>query len=144
MAICRCRLSLLPNSWFLSLDSDLLATAMGATGSAWQKTSVHAFSTGPAACAGPACVQHALSRPDPQFLCCTRCTFCVIFYSLRFRHILITVYACNWSGPRICSGLPYNVMHSSSIIWFVCMWCILHICVLLLYSVCPMSVVGQV
>jgi len=28
-----------------------------------------------AMCAGPACVQHALARPDPQFLFCT----CVYF-----------------------------------------------------------------
>jgi len=41
MAICRYHLSLLPDSQFLSLDSDLLATAMGATGSAWQKRRLH-------------------------------------------------------------------------------------------------------
>jgi len=51
---------------------------MGATGSAWQKRwllSVHAISTWPAACAGPACVHHALARPDSQFLCCTSVYF---------------------------------------------------------------------
>ena len=34
--------------------------------------SVLAISVSLAACAGPSCVQHALARPDSQFLCCTR------------------------------------------------------------------------
>jgi len=38
-------------------------------------SSVRASSTSPAACAGPACVQHALARPGSKFLCCT----CVYF-----------------------------------------------------------------
>ena len=66
----------------------------GATGRLCQKrwlSSVHAISTWPAACAGPACVQHALARPDSQPSCVVHvCTF-VIFCDLRFSHILITV-----------------------------------------------------
>jgi len=36
---------------------------------------VHAISTSPAACAGLACVQHALAWPDSESLCCTRVYF---------------------------------------------------------------------
>ena len=39
-------------------------------------------------CAEPASVQHALARPDSQFLCCTRE---LLFCDLRFSHILMTV-----------------------------------------------------
>ena len=52
----------------------LLARVMWATGSACHKKwllSVQAISTWPATCAGPACVQNDLARPDSQFLCCT-------------------------------------------------------------------------
>jgi len=45
---------------------------MGAIRSAWQKRwllSIHAISTWPAACAGPACVHHALARPGTLHIC---------------------------------------------------------------------------
>jgi len=42
----------------------LLATAMEATGSTCPLISVYAISTWPAVWAGPACVHHALARPD--------------------------------------------------------------------------------
>jgi len=74
-------LSLLPDSQFLSLDSDLFwSQRWGLPVVYVQKmdrvlSSVHAISAWPAVCAGPACVQHALSRPDSQILCCTRVLF---------------------------------------------------------------------
>ena len=54
--------------------SSLLATAMGLPVSQAKKNR-QAITTWPATCAGPAYVQHALARPDSQFLCCT----CVYF-----------------------------------------------------------------
>ena len=56
-------------------------TAMGATGSACQKRWLECFhlsnaiSKWHAICAGSACVQHALARPDSQFPCCTHAYF---------------------------------------------------------------------
>jgi len=55
-------------------------------------SSVHAISTWPAACAGPACVQqNALARPDHSSSVVQVCTFCVIFCGLRFSRIPMTV-----------------------------------------------------
>jgi len=66
----------------------------------------------------PACVHHALARPDSQFLCCTclSYTFCVISSGLRFSHILMSHVHATGSTLYTCthSGSPYNVIHSSS------------------------------
>ena len=86
-----------PVAWLRSL----LAAAMGATSSVCQKrwlSSVHAISTWPTACAEPACVHHALVRPDSQLLCCNTCVlfvwYSVAWVSITFRY---QSYACNWS-----------------------------------------------
>ena len=123
MAICRCCLSLLSDSQFLSLDSDLFwlqwwglpAVHVNLKKLARVLLSFHAICIWLAVCAGPACVQHALTRPDSQFLCCTQVyaillvwylvawltvpvlytcvcyTLSVISCGLRFSHILMTV-----------------------------------------------------
>ena len=71
MTICQCCLSLLLASRSLSLDPDLLWLQVAHIKEmARVLSSVHAISTCPAACAGPACVQHALASPDSQFLYC--------------------------------------------------------------------------
>ena len=85
----------------------LLATAMGATCSACQKRwllSVHAISTWPAVCAGPACVQHASARPDSQFLCCTCvCFLCDILWPEVQSHSDDShIHVRNWSTFCFC------------------------------------------
>ena len=62
----------------------LLATAMGATNSMSIKLARVLSSTWLAACARPACVQHALARPDSQFLCCTCVSYSVAWGSVTF------------------------------------------------------------
>ena len=69
----------------------LLAIAIEATGSACQKRwlwSVHAVSTWPEACAGPACVQHTLAMHDLTVPMLYVCVLFVIFCGLRFSHIV--------------------------------------------------------
>ena len=113
MAICRCRLSLLLDSRFLSPDSDLFfwlqhwGLPVAHSKKEWL-SSVHAIST------LPVCIM-LLARPDSQFLCCTRVYFFVIFCSLSFSHILLAVI-CMQLVYVLCtrSGSPYNVMHLSS------------------------------
>ena len=79
-------------------------------------SSVHAISTRPAVCVGPACVQHALARPDSQFLCCTRVYFLYDIWEIQLHSDDRHVHACNCSTfcTRTYSGSPYNVMHSTS------------------------------
>ena len=104
MAICQCRLSLLPDSRFLSLDPQiLLATAMRANGGAGPLICpCHLHMT--ATCAGPACVPHALGLTHSSCVVHV-CTFCVIFCGLRFNDILVTV---------LCMQLVY-VLHVHSL-----------------------------
>ena len=105
----------------------VLATMMGANGSACEKSwlecfhlSINAISIWLAVCAWPACVQHALARPAHSLYTCVSYTFCVISCGLRFSHTF-SWQPCqgNWSTFYMCthSVSPYNVMHSSSYIY---------------------------
>ena len=73
-------------------------------------SSIHAISIWLVVCAGPACVQHTLARPDSQFLCCTRVYFlCDILWSEVQSHSDSShMHACNWSTFCIwtCPGSP--------------------------------------
>ena len=104
MAICQCRLSLLPDSRFLSLDPQiLLATAMRANGGAGPLICPCHLHMTCSVCWTILCA--SCFRPDSQFLCCTRVYFlCDIFYGLRFSHILVTV---------ICMQIVY-ILHVHS------------------------------
>jgi len=113
----------------------LLATAMGATSSAWQKrwlSFVYAISTWPAACAGLACVQHALAGPDSQSLGCTRVYFLcdILWPEVQSHSDNSHMPATYWSMFCTCthSGSPYSVMHSFSlhanVCWVLSLWCL--------------------
>jgi len=64
------------------------------TGWAWDTA------TWPAACAGPAYVQHALARPDSQFLCCT----CVLFGDILWSEDSVDSHM-HATGPRSAPAL---------------------------------------
>ena len=82
-------------------------------------SSIHAISIWLAACAGPACVQHAWARPDSHVLCCT-CVYAIlcVWYPVAWGSVTFWWQSCLCNGSTFYmstrSGSPYNVMHSSS------------------------------
>ena len=142
MAICHCRSSLLSDSRFLfsshwtQISSDI-GTAMLLTTARWGLPVAHvekrwlecchlSTPSPTAACAGPACVQHALlqlfivARP---YSSCTCLCFSVMFCSLRFSHILLTVIhltvihlTAQCSVYTFSQARHHNVVHSSSLL----------------------------
>ena len=130
MSTCQCHLSLLPDSRFLSLDSDLSGSDSNggyrqhmSTWKGWLQFFRHSMPS-------PYDLQRVLDQPMCSMLwlgltpsscvvhvCTVSYTFCVIdpvaWGSVTFWW---QSCPCNWSPFYTCtrSGLPYNVMHSSS------------------------------
>ena len=97
MAICRCHCHCCLTMGPVTGLKSLLATVIGATGSAWQKRWLHLSVLSPhdlQHLLDQPCVQHALytiARPDSQFLLYMCVLSCMIFCGLSFSHILTTV-----------------------------------------------------
>jgi len=82
-------------------------------------SSINAISIWLVVCAGSACVQYTLARPDSQFLCCTHLYFLcdILWPEVQSHSDSSHMHACNWSTfcTWTCLGSPYSVMHSRSI-----------------------------
>ena len=93
IAICRCRLSLLPDLQFLCWNHWIPTSSDYSTSKKIARvlSSVHAIFTTCSVCWTSLCAAclYIIARPDSQFLCAH--VLFVIFCGLRFSHILMTV-----------------------------------------------------